>query len=144
TPRKRRGRRREAMSVRNHPLSRGPLAAYLLAILASAAAAEEYQWEASSGLFPDQVDCRFQLFNSSDPEAPELAGGILTVGNDQHDELMVYQMTGDAISVPAVSVVAWRARFVSGGSLTPSKRTGMTLAVTTAPEVGLLVCIGDG
>jgi hypothetical protein len=120
------------------------LAACLLGLVASAAAADEYAWEASSGRFPDQADCRFHLVNTSDPEQPELSGGVLTLGNDQDNEVMFYRMHDDGIRVPPVSEVTWRARYVSGGSSSPLTRTAMAIAVTTAPEVGMVVYIGDG
>ena len=112
-------------------------------LIAAAAAADDYAWSAASGLLPDQVDCRMTLIDSSEPEDPSLAGGLLTLGNDSNPELMYYIMRDKAISVPAKPEVTVRMRYVSGAS-SGSLRSNAVIGITTAPEVGMALFIAEG
>ncbi|MFG0283589.1 MAG: GC-type dockerin domain-anchored protein [Phycisphaerales bacterium JB039] len=125
--------------------SRHRRAACLCAALAGVApaAADDYLWAAASGLLPDAADCRMTLVDSSEPEDPSLGAGLLTISNDDDPELMYYIMQGRALEVPARSEVTVRMRYVSGVSAT-ELRTSAVIGITTEPNVGMALFVGEG
>lgn len=118
----------------------------LLPLLAGLAAAHtgwaaSYQWNASSGLFPDQATPAMTLFDGSSPENPQLGGGVLTIQNDAHSEYLYYEMAGSQLNVPSALTITAEVRFVSGTTSFPA-RTGAFIGFTTAPGVGGVLFIG--
>lgn len=112
-------------------------------MLSSPLHAATYSWEASSGLFPDQVSPAMTLYNTSSPEIPQLAGGVLTLANDNTPEGMVYSMEGSDIAMPPQLIITARVRMVSSFS-TSIARTGATIRFAIAPEIGNALYLGLG
>ena len=104
------------------------------------ASADVLNWSASSGLTPDQVG--YELINTSDTEVPVLSGGNLTISNDNASEIMRYGMSGSDLSFAGMTEVAFRLRYDSGSDLLDF-RTGAGIAITTLPNVGLTMYVGQ-
>lgn len=111
----------------------------LLAIASFALAnplhAATYLWDASSGLFPNQVSPPMTLNDMSEPENPQLAAGVLTIANDFFSETMAYYMGGIDIQMPSHLTIATQMRFVSG-SASDGTRSAAEIRFQTAPGVG--------
>lgn len=102
----------------------------LASLIANPASAATYQWNASSGLFPDQVAPPMSLFDGSSPENPQLSNSVLTIQNDVHSEYLYYAMSDSALNVPFSLIITAEVRFVSGAT-SFSSRTGTVIGFGT-------------
>lgn len=107
---------------------------------ASIANAGIVSWNASSGLTPDQIG--YTLNDTSAPEDPVLAGGVLSLISDDPLESMWYVMTEPDLDLQPVVEINFRMRYVSGTN-TVNFRTPAGIFVTTAPGIGSILQIGD-
>jgi len=112
-------------------------------MLSSPLYAATFSWDASSGLFPDQVSSAMTLYDTSSPEDPQLAGGVLTLANDSNPEGMVYSMQGSDIAMPSQLTITARIRMISSSSVSPA-RTGAIISFTTASGIGNALQLGLG
>jgi hypothetical protein len=91
-------------------------------------------WDGSSGLFPDQINPPFTLFDTAVAN-PTLSNGTLTLattvaGND----ILGYRQSGAQLSVPANLQIDARVHLVSGSSQMPN-RAPIGIQFVPAPGV---------
>ncbi len=79
-------------------------------------------WYASTGMYPDEV-C-WELLDTAEPETPQLAGNILTLGTDANEELLCYRVTETNLSIPDPLIIEGRMRWVTGGHEAGQGRRG--------------------
>jgi hypothetical protein len=92
-------------------------------------------YQASSGLFPDQISPPYTLFDEASPENPALSGGILTLSTSADAERMFYIQLEPIVDTSDPFFIEARIRFVSGSSSHVS-RAPISIALTTAPDIG--------
>jgi hypothetical protein len=98
-------------------------------------------YQASSGLFPDQISPPYTLFDDASPENPMLAGGILTLSTSANAERIFYSQFAPIVDTSAAFFIEARVRFVSGSS-SSAARAPISIQFTTAPNVGNTLFIG--
>ena len=92
-------------------------------------------YQASSGLFPDQISPPYTLTDTASPENPALSGGILTLGTSADAERMSYIQLEPIVDTSGPFFIEARIRFVSGSS-SHAARAPVSIALTTAPNIG--------
>jgi len=94
-------------------------------------------YQASSGLFPDEISPPYTLNDTANPEEPVLSGGILTLSTsaDATGEVMDYIQLAPIVDTSGPFFIEARVRLVSGSSLS-SSRAPISIGFTTAPGVG--------
>jgi hypothetical protein len=89
-------------------------------------------WEASSGLYPDQISPPYTLFDTAAAD-PVLSGGVLTLTSSTGAlDLLGYDHSGAILDVPPNLQIEAAVRFVSGSSATPN-RAPIGIQFVTAP-----------
>jgi PEP-CTERM motif-containing protein len=119
------------------------LSILLLSAMASQEALAGFvsDYQASSGLFPNQISPPYTLIDTADPEAPALSGGVLTLGTSSNSESMFYTQLEPIVDTSGAFFIEARVRFVSGSS-SSTARAPITISFTTAPNVGNALFIG--
>ena len=100
-------------------------------------------YEASSGVFPDEVCPPWTLVNTASPEDPSLSGGKLIISTSTNVENMFYIQSAPDIAAPDPLIIEARVRFVSGSASTPV-RAPILIGFTTSPSEGNALFIGAG
>lgn len=114
------------------------LSVFLLSGLASPQAVAGFvsDYQASSGLFPDEISPPYTLTNTADTEVPFFSGVNLRISTSlPDDEVMFYGHSGSVLDTSGAFYVEARVRLVSGSSLS-AVRAPITIAITTSPGVG--------
>lgn len=112
-----------------------------LACFSNHSQAATYVWNASSGLYPDQVPT-MTLFNSSSPEDPLLSGGALILGNDSNAEQMYYDAASDDLAFSDPLTITTEVRVLSSTTINPA-RAGAGITFSTAASIGNMLCLDD-
>ena len=102
-------------------------------------------WDASSGVFPDQVTpacAAWTLFDNANPEDPVLGSGLLTINTSSDTENMFYIQTEPAVDTSGSFFIESRLKYISGSATDPSK-TSTNILFTTAPNIGNGLFIGS-
>lgn len=92
-------------------------------------------YQASSGLLPNQISPPYTLFDDANPENPSVAGGILTLSTSENAERIFYSQLAPVVDTSGAFFIEARMRFVSGSTSSPS-RAPFSISFTTAPGVG--------
>jgi hypothetical protein len=92
-------------------------------------------WNGSSGLLPNQTTPEWSLIDTAPSADPILAAGTLTLSTSAGSELMVYEQSGSALSMPSVLQIEARLRFVSGTD-NFAFRAPVQIGFNLAPFVG--------
>ena len=112
------------------------LVAALAGLHASRAAADTpVLWEATSGLFPDQIDLPYDLFDTAAPEDPVLSPTHLTLSTSIDSEIMGYEQLEPQVSIPDPLVIEARLRVLSGSGAIPATAP-VDVIFTLTPEFG--------
>lgn|GEM_PF-6548428 len=98
-------------------------------------------WKAGDGL-PEDACVPWTLNNTSNPEAPVLAGGVLTLANNSNGEAMYYSHVAAVLAMPDILVIEAQMKFESGSSQGPS-RSGADVAFSLDDNRKNLFFIGD-
>ena len=98
-------------------------------------------YEASSGVFPEQVCPPWSLFDTAQPEAPFLSGEKLIIGTSDISEILGYEQLGPDLVIPNPLIVEARLKFVSGSSVHPA-RAPVLVHTVVSPAVGNGLYIG--
>ena len=117
------------------------LALSLFSLSASSIAAT-YSWNASSGLFPNQIDASMALNDASPTFDPALAGGVLTL-QTAVSESMFYLQPAVSLSMPVNLEIDFTVRYVSGSTTKPGE-THIGIFFDTADNVGGIVMVRLG
>lgn len=99
-------------------------------------------WNAASGLTPEQIFPPYSLSNNAVPEVPVLAGEVLTISTSAEDENMFYVQRAPAVVTSAEFFIEAQVKFVSG-STSSASRAPVFIAATTAPGTGGVLFIGE-
>jgi hypothetical protein len=106
-----------------------------LGLCGPAAAGYVSSWQASSGLFPDQISPPYALTDSAAAN-PQFVGGKLRISTSAPiDERMFYGHSGSVLDTSGAFYVEASVQLVSGSSLSAS-RAPIVIAITTSPGVG--------
>ena len=89
-------------------------------------------WNATTGLLPDDASPAWTLFDGAEPEQPSLADGVLTIETSDDLENIYYIQTEPLLDVTLPFVLETRMRFASGSSTAATRATGF-IAFTTVP-----------
>lgn len=88
-------------------------------------AASTVAWEASSGLYPDEIAFpNFVEIDQSSGEDPELANGKLTISNDDPAELMFYQQGGFSFPIGSAFTIEATLHSIDGSISSNPARSG--------------------
>lgn len=98
-------------------------------------------YEASSGVFPDEVCPPWTPIVAQSPADPLLSGGKLLISTLVDGENVAYIQSAPDIVVPDPLVIETRVKFVSGSASIPARAPIMIL-FTTSPNVGNALLIG--
>jgi hypothetical protein len=100
-------------------------------------------WQATSGLKPDEIGTPFTLVDTSAANDPALSLGVLTLDTDADSELMTYTQAGATLDMSATPVIEFNMRMVSQSSIDfPLLRTGAAVGITTLGNAGTALYIG--
>ena len=100
-------------------------------------------WQASSGLFPDQISPPYTLTDTAIAN-PAFAGDNLRISTSlPASEVMYYGHQGSLLDTSGAFYVEARVRLESGSSLS-TIRAPITIAITTSPGVGNSLFIDHG
>ena len=105
-------------------------------------AAQVLDWQAASGLLPDQISPAWTLIDSATIENPALVGGVLTLSTSVEAENMAYIQTEPLIDTVSPFYIEARVRYVSGFS-SSAARAPIIIGLTTAPNIGNILFIGE-
>jgi hypothetical protein len=97
-------------------------------------------WDAASGDFPNAL-CPWTLVDTATPEAPVLAGGVLTIATSERTELLHYQQTSD-LDIPDTLLISARVRVVSETHLAGNPRRGVAIGFMTTATAGNFLWVG--
>lgn len=106
-------------------------------------AAVQIDWDAASGLYPDQLGFRPYTLEDSSPSDPVLSGGSLTLSTDSFGQNMGYVVAECDLQMPELVVLEARVKYVSGSSFA-SFRHPIQIWAATDPLTGFFFGIGDG
>jgi hypothetical protein len=98
------------------------------------------EWNAASGLFPDEVSPAWTEGDTAEPEEPMLNGGVLTLSTSENLEHMFYIQSAPQIDVTLPFALEMRMRFVSGSSASTGRAPGF-IAITTNVQEGTALFI---
>jgi hypothetical protein len=101
-----------------------------------------YQWNASSGLLPDQVPTPMTLTNTSLPKTPLLSGGTLTLENDYGPAVMGYFHEGVDFPIPPSLQIDASVRYVSG-TTTEGSQSPIELFFVFSSDVFGVIYVGS-
>ncbi len=114
----------------------------LLAAWPSARAGGVSDWEASSGLYPDQISPPYTLYNTG-PASNTLGSGYLTMSTYTNFTYNYYVQYSPIVDTSGSFYVEAGVREISG-STSSDAREPIGIFITTAPGVGNALWIGDG
>lgn len=102
--------------------------------------AESFTWNATSGLLPNQLSPGMAFENTSIPETPSLANEVLTISNDQSNELLYYYLDLPTEQAPPQLKITSTMKVVAapGGSA----RRASAIYFSGSPNVGNSLYIG--
>ena len=117
------------------------LTALAVLVALSSVAAQDYNsiWEASSGLYPDQVCPAYTTQNV--PTPPALVGDTLVIETSEPALFSSYFQVAPDISLPAVTVIEARMRF-NWGTDSVNTREPASIYFATPAETGNALWIG--
>lgn len=99
-----------------------------------------YNWNAASGLTPDQVEPTFPLFVSGGASAPFLESNLLKISTGQDGQNVYYMQVEPAVETEQDFSIEFRMRLVSGSTST-NLRGPVTVFITLANFRGTLLVI---
>jgi hypothetical protein len=111
-----------------------------LGVATAVAALADSTWDSSSGKLPQEICPPYTLVDNATPEDPVLGADGLTLSTSDVTENMLYIQP--ITESPAELDVTVRMQFVSGTSLA-SNRGPAVVAITSAPNEGILFFIGE-
>jgi hypothetical protein len=109
-------------------------------------AAVQIDWDAASGLYPDQLGFRPYTLVDNTANNPVLSGGILTLNSDTAAGAaghMGYTVAECDLEMPELLVVEARVKYVSGSTIASFRHPVQIWAVTD-PLTGFFLGITDG
>jgi hypothetical protein len=95
-----------------------------------------FDWQASSGLTPDQMNPSWSLGDTASPEAPQLINNVLRLSTSANSESMYYIQASSTVDTSSAFFIETRLRFASGSTSYPTARAPIAIALTTAPNIG--------
>lgn len=99
------------------------------------------EWNASSGMFPDQVCPAWSVSDNAVPEDPVFSNGKLLISTSENSENIYYGQLEPIIVFPDVTVIEARMRVISVSS-SSNARTESLIQFAMAPNQGNVLFIG--
>jgi hypothetical protein len=99
-------------------------------------------WNAPSGVLPNQIATPWTLFEDATPELPVLSGGVLTLSTTPDAERMIYSHSGSTVDMSGNFYIEARLKRVSGSTSSPN-RAPISIGFTTTGSFGNILFIGN-
>jgi len=89
-------------------------------------------WTAASGRVPGNVCPTWLLANTAALETPHLEGDTLVMSTSTYTDIMYYEQSGTAISIPDTLRIEFRMKLVAGGGTGPAYAPFATVFIVAA------------
>jgi hypothetical protein len=111
-----------------------------LVAVAGAQAQSLSEWEASSGVLPDEAGLGYTVIQAGNVPAPTLESGVLTVSTSQNADNYYYVQVEPDVEPDRAFTIDWEMRLLSGSS-SSTARAPFMMFITIDENVGTLLGI---